>query len=1025
MGITSKTARDAYFLTDYDRSLLPLMFLVVAVGVALILPVYTRAANRLSNTQIFISTGLLFISTFVVSQFFIQGWVIPVLYVWVDVVGVIMLIQFWEFTSESFESRQAKRVFGIIGGGGSFAAMLIGLGLKPFVNIVGTDWLLVLAAGFIGISLIFGLFALRHMDTDEMSVKPNPSSKKPKKQKMDSFLMEIAIVIALSAVVTTIVDYQFKIIAAETFPAKKDLVGFFGNFYAVTGFASLVMQFFISGPVLSRFGILAGLMILPLMLIAGSGSVLLAPVILSVAFAKFSDQTFKFTINSSSLELLWLPVPTAKRKAIKPLISGTIKASAEGVAGLATYFIVKFIALQYLSMITLGSIIIWLFTTFKLKAGYVQALMSAIEKRQLDFEELTLDIQDAAMVSTIEKTLNSKEKIKQIFALELIDGLPLHPWKSSLQKLFASGSLDVRKRLLDLAWDEEDIFPDEVIISAMEEENGVSNEAILAAGKREISSVIPTLEILLDNEEKESQASAAAAILHMDGGPDEKAKLVLTQMLNSSNEPMQIIALKKLDKPLGVLPIEKLIPFLENPSPEISLAALNIAKNRKDDLCIPSVVTNLDIPQTAFQARDVLKVFSQETILEHFKSSLKDISISRKRKLGIIRTLKEYPSKLSIQLLFQGMDISDFQLYQEAIDSILSLARIQPLDDESLNRISVETHSLAGKIYSFNEILNLLPENESNFLLKDYVENEIAQMIPALMKLGVMDVPDTPVETYIHTIKSGEISQLSFVLEFFENIFTKEERKIITPLIEPITPNERSQIGKNHFSELPNSLDAELTKSAYSPNKWESVITLDYLFKTNKIDLAQSLNWEKIPNSKANKELITRRIHQNGVNLDFLPKERFKFDMGSLSMYSTLEKTIILKTVSLFKSIPAENLSRISQITEEVQYQKNEPIFAEGDYGDSLFIIVEGKVRIHKGNQELAELGKGAFLGEMALLDQEPRSADATVTEEATLLKITQDGFYEVMGSNSEIMEGIIKLLTGRLREANEKLMVK
>jgi len=188
---------------------------------------------------------------------------------------------------------------------------------------------------------------------------------------------------------------------------------------------------------------------------------------------------------------------------------------------------------------------------------------------------------------------------------------------------------------------------------------------------------------------------------------------------------------------------------------------------------------------------------------------------------------------------------------------------------------------------------------------------------------------------------------------------------------------------------------------------------------------SQELDWKKVPKSKANQELLTRRIQKNGTNLDFIPSERFKLDTVELSMYSTLEKTIILKSVDLFNSIPAENLSRVAQITEEVEYNANEPIFAEGDYGDSLFIVVNGKVKIHKGEQELAMLGKGTCLGEMALLDDEPRSADATVTEDSILFKIEQEGFYEVMGSQSDIMEGIIKLLTGRLRVANDKLMAK
>ena len=58
----------------------------------------------------------------------------------------------------------------------------------------------------------------------------------------------------------------------------------------------------------------------------------------------------------------------------------------------------------------------------------------------------------------------------------------------------------------------------------------------------------------------------------------------------------------------------------------------------------------------------------------------------------------------------------------------------------------------------------------------------------------------------------------------------------------------------------------------------------------------------------------------------------------------------------------------------------------------------------------------------MALLDQEPRSADAYTTQETLLLKIHQEGFYQLMASNSEIMKQIVKLLSHRLRKVNTKL---
>jgi len=1022
-SITAKTARDAYFLTKFDRSFLPLMFLASAAGVGLIIAAYTRIPNNVSWKKLFISTGTFFMVSIIAAQFFIKGWFIPIIYVWVDIVVVILMIQFWDFLSRSFDSRQAKRLLGIIGGGASFAAMVVGLGLKPFVRLGGISWLLILAALFIFISIVLGIKILNKMKPlDYQPLMIKKKSKKSRRAKLDPFLIGIAAVIALSAIITTIVDYQFKMIASETFSDPGKLVEFFGIFYAAVGFVSLIMQFFVTGNVLSRFGVLIGLLILPVMLIFGAVAILIFPVLASVVLAKFSDQTFKFTINNSTLELLWLPVPLERRKKVKPIISGTLKGFAEGLAGLITYIIVKFIALQYLSIITLSAIGIWLTMTFRLKKNYVKVLMSAIENRELNFEELSVNVQDAAMVSTIQRTLDSKDEIKQLFALDLINGLPLNPWKDSLSSLFKTGSINVRKHILSMAWDETNILPDQAIIDAISENNGVSNAAIQIAGKRKIKSIIPTLEIFLTHEDLETRAAAAAAIFELHGDLENNARNILTEMLNSPHKKDQVIALKNLSDNTNVLSSEKLIEFLNRKSPIISNAALNIAKTRGDESCLPAVITNLGSHQTAPVARAVLNTFSTDQVIGSLGNALNQTDLPRKQKLGLIQTLKYYPDNTSLKLLLKQLNRNDFPLYSECINSILTLAKENNLQPQVLDEIAAETKELARQIFHLNELLNFLPHDHDTLFLQDFYEIEIKRRIPTLIKLGVMDVPDTPVEGYIHTILSGDVFGLPLVLEFFENIFSKQERIIINPIIEPMTVNERSIIAHKVFNNLHKDFDQELIIASLSPNKWESVIALDYLFKHDKINILKNLDWTKVQNSSANCELITRQINKNSSILDFIPKNRFKLKPELLNMYSTLEKTIILKSISLFRNIPAEDLSHVAQITEEVQFEKETPIFKEGDHGDSLFIVVDGIVRIHKGQKDLAEIGKGSFLGEMALLDKEPRSADATVVEKSTLFKISQGGFYEAMGSNMEIMQGIIKLLTGRLRKANEKL---
>ena len=133
-------------------------------------------------------------------------------------------------------------------------------------------------------------------------------------------------------------------------------------------------------------------------------------------------------------------------------------------------------------------------------------------------------------------------------------------------------------------------------------------------------------------------------------------------------------------------------------------------------------------------------------------------------------------------------------------------------------------------------------------------------------------------------------------------------------------------------------------------------------------------------------------------------------------MISTVEKVLFLKSIDLFSQLPGEDLAPIAQITDEVPFDEGDAVFREGDLGDTLFFIVAGSVRIHRGSDELAVLGARQVFGEMSLLDSEPRSASASALTDLTLLKIQRDDFQEILAEKSEIAQGIIQVLTRRLR---------
>ena len=135
-------------------------------------------------------------------------------------------------------------------------------------------------------------------------------------------------------------------------------------------------------------------------------------------------------------------------------------------------------------------------------------------------------------------------------------------------------------------------------------------------------------------------------------------------------------------------------------------------------------------------------------------------------------------------------------------------------------------------------------------------------------------------------------------------------------------------------------------------------------------------------------------------------------------MHSTVEKILYLKSAPLFQKVTGEDLGPLAHVAQEEVHPAGARIFEEGEAGDTLYVIVSGKIDIVHGTETLATLGPGEAFGEMAVLDKVPRSAAAVATEETELLCIGSQEFYEILHEQTEIAVGVIRMLTQRLRES-------
>jgi CRP/FNR family transcriptional regulator, cyclic AMP receptor protein len=138
-----------------------------------------------------------------------------------------------------------------------------------------------------------------------------------------------------------------------------------------------------------------------------------------------------------------------------------------------------------------------------------------------------------------------------------------------------------------------------------------------------------------------------------------------------------------------------------------------------------------------------------------------------------------------------------------------------------------------------------------------------------------------------------------------------------------------------------------------------------------------------------------------------------------------------LAKIDIFRELHPEGIERLAAICAEETYRVGEVVFKEGDVGDKLYLILDGRVRISRevsgmGEEALAILGPGSAFGEMSLIDDFPRSADARVHERCRLLVLTKSALEDLLFLDKdlayEILWNFVKILSARLRETNDKM---
>ena len=432
--VMGKVARDAMFLARFQAVKLPYADIATAILVGFVIAGYVRIGRVTSIRNLLIGSSLFFSSNCFLAWLLAGAghfeWLYPIFYVWVGIFGVLAPAQVWTLANYVLTTREARRLFGIVGSGAIAGWISAGFFSKTLVRAFGSDSLLLVIGCCLLLSAALIYYIWRSAGGRVLDSAQLPDGQQPRNLResmsivwSSAYMRSLAFVICLSSLVTTIVGWQFKAIAKEYFSRQDALAIFFGDFNFYAGLLSLGVQLLLTPWILRRFGMGPALFVVPVALLGGSVGLLASGTLVTAILLKGGDQVLRYSIDKSTVELLYLPLPARIKFQVKWFIETVIWRFGDALAGVIVLILATYlhVATRQISWAVAALIFCWMIAVFLAKRTYLTTLVNSIREHRLGLERTAALLLDRDTTQVLLNKLSGSDEAEILCALAVFE----------------------------------------------------------------------------------------------------------------------------------------------------------------------------------------------------------------------------------------------------------------------------------------------------------------------------------------------------------------------------------------------------------------------------------------------------------------------------------------------------------------------------------------------------------------------------------------------------------------------------
>ena len=1051
------------FIATLGSDNLPYVLFVAGMLIGVVMHLYTSAIRRLRPRHVIPVTQAAIIGLLVVFWGLLQtgaGWVTVAFYFFGLILGILLISQFWTLANDIFDARQAKRLFGFIGGGASLGGAL-GAGITAFVvEEVGSEQLVLVSAAALAACTGIVLLLLRRLPVGEHGEVDAPDSGVGGREAMRLLsespqLQVLALTVGCAAAGAAVVDQQLSM-AAEAMRGDSggdSIAAFLAEVTAYLSIGGFVVQVALISRIHRSAGIGVALLLLPIGFSASAAVILLTGALWAVAGARVLGSTMRYTLDKTTREVLFVPLAAELRHRVKPFIDVTMDRFAKALTAVLLLALIQpwglgldWRQLSYASLAITG---LWIAVAIRARREYLRSFRASIDARTITPDAVMTRAGEAATVETLVEELSNPDPPAVLYAIEMLEALDKPHLVTPLLLRHESGPVRVRALHALASGRSRVAHRWQGVVERMTRDDDVDVRAAALEALASLShqDAAAMMSGHLADPEPRVAVAAAAALARSGREPDVLLAVATLQRLIEDTRDAGAAGRREAARALAKMEDRRfrtlLATLLHDHRGDVVLEAIRSARalGASDGLFLPGLLSRLGHRSLKHAARETLVAYGEAGI-PALRYALENPHEQVWVRRHVPSTLALLPHQAAMDALVGSLDTPDGFLRYKIIAAIERLRRNHPalvVPHAAIETLLVkESRRYCNVLTLGNNVFRHAPapddadqERARGVERRDHGRAAMLAPHATLLERALHELLERNVDRIYrllgilhevgdvaaarHAIERGDARRRAHALEYLDNVLPGTVRKRILPLIDETPLSAKVEHANLLLGTRPRDLEDTLAQLIHDANPVIAATAIHFAVEHAPGTVTDDLEW-------VNAHRAATDPHVNDTASWALSRGTPGRTSTSADVHGlpTVELANRLSRILIFEFVSVDELFRVIESGREVWYAADQPVGTEGAT-EAVELLVEGSVRRSiKADGAEAQPAPGV-LGLEEVLQGAPTTQPTWANEPSVCLRIPAADFMAMVSDDVLLAQGLFRLLLTPAEDRRER----